>query len=188
MAQSCSLCIYIEAEVDSRVLRIGATMPTSLNDTFDGLVPMESLTRVSTQHLHRVSPHIRQTFHRTRPSQKPPLILEMVKEQLKAGQTLMIFCHDSKTCDWLSQFLQEHGVDAPRFNGAMMQRYRRGLFEQFQRGDFRCLVCTDIASRGLDTTNVTHVINYDFPNVGVFRSVDGLIECSFGQVTDHLIY
>jgi ATP-dependent RNA helicase DDX28 len=140
-------------------------MPRSLNDTLEGLVPVESLTRVTTKHLHRVMPHIKQTFHRTKPSHKSAMILELVKTGLGAGQTIMIFCRDNHTCDWLSRFLEENGITAPNLNGAMLQRLRRGRFEQFQRGEFRCLVCTDIASRGLDTTFVNHVINYDFPQV-----------------------
>ncbi|OWA54270.1 putative ATP-dependent RNA helicase DDX28 [Hypsibius exemplaris] len=147
----------------AQLVLVGATMPRSLLDTFDGIVPIESLTRVATKHLHKFAPHVKQTFHRTKPGQKAAKALELVKSSLQAGQIMMIFCRSSETCNWLSQFLEENGVLAPALNGAMMQRFRRGRFEQFQRGEFRCLVCTDIASRGLDTTLVTHILNYDFP-------------------------
>ena len=46
----------------------------------------------------------------------------------------------------------------------MLAAARAGIFASFQKGDVSVLVCTDLASRGLDTSSVQLVVNYDFPN------------------------
>uniref|UniRef100_G1MY30 Helicase C-terminal domain-containing protein n=1 Tax=Meleagris gallopavo TaxID=9103 RepID=G1MY30_MELGA len=48
--------------------------------------------------------------------------------------------------------------------GQMLAAARAGIFASFQKGDVSVLICTDLASRGLDTSSVQLVVNYDFPN------------------------
>ena len=75
----------------------------------------------------------------------------------------MIFCNMTKASDFVFKFLQSHGIPCLRLNKHLSPLERMHSFESFQRGDRDILVCTDIASRGLDTKNVRHVINFDCP-------------------------
>lgn len=60
-------------------------------------------------------------------------------------------------------FLNEQGVPCVNLNGTMSQHFRENRFAEYQSGQHLVLSCTDIASRGLDTTRTHHVINYDVP-------------------------
>lgn len=48
-------------------------------------------------------------------------------------------------------------------HGGMLQEDRLAVMNEFRRGEFRYLVATDVAARGIDIDNITHVINYDLP-------------------------
>ena len=50
-----------------------------------------------------------------------------------------------------------------KIHGGMVQEDRFAVMNDFKRGKFRYLVATDVAARGIDIDNITHVINYDFP-------------------------
>lgn len=55
----------------------------------------------------------------------------------------------------------EYPVD--KIHGGMMQDERFEVMNAFKRGQFRYLIATDVAARGIDIENITHVINYDIP-------------------------
>ena len=74
-----------------------------------------------------------------------------------------MFCNKSATVNWLGYSLEEMGVKHLRLQGEMPAAVRSGIFHSFQKGAVDVLICTDIASRGLDTSRVRLVVNYDFP-------------------------
>lgn len=63
----------------------------------------------------------------------------------------------------LSKVLMERGLKIAAIHGNKSQSQRQRALEQFKRGEIRALLATDVASRGLDIDDVTHVINYDQP-------------------------
>ena len=60
-------------------------------------------------------------------------------------------------------FLVKNNYSVNKIHGGMMQKDRLNVMEEFKKGRYRILVATDIASRGIDVENVTHVINLDIP-------------------------
>ncbi|CAJ2670213.1 DEAD-box ATP-dependent RNA helicase 10-like protein [Trifolium pratense] len=80
-----------------------------------------------------------------------------------AGSTSMVF---TRTCDatrLLALILRNLGLKAIPINGHMSQPKRLGALNKFKSGDCNILLCTDVASRGLDIPAVDMVINYDIP-------------------------
>ncbi|KAF7838325.1 DEAD-box ATP-dependent RNA helicase 10 [Senna tora] len=80
-----------------------------------------------------------------------------------AGSTSMVF---TRTCDatqLLALTLRNLGLKAIPINGHMSQSKRLGALNKFKSGDCNILICTDVASRGLDIPTVDMVINYDIP-------------------------
>lgn len=80
-----------------------------------------------------------------------------------AGSTSMVF---TRTCDatrLLALILRNLGLKAIPINGHMSQSKRLGALNKFKSGDCNILLCTDVASRGLDIPAVDMVINYDIP-------------------------
>ncbi|MBV7274143.1 DEAD/DEAH box helicase [Clostridium sp. PL3] len=75
----------------------------------------------------------------------------------------IIFCNLKDTVESLTQRLKSRGYSCSKLHGGMLQKDRIDMMESFKRGEFRFLVATDVAARGIDVENVTHVINYDIP-------------------------
>lgn len=64
----------------------------------------------------------------------------------------------------LAENLKKHGVDAEAIHGELTQKKREFVLQLFRSRKIKILVATDIASRGLDINNVSHIINYDIPS------------------------
>jgi len=79
------------------------------------------------------------------------------------GLTL-IFVETKRGADALEDFLYEERFPVASIHGDHSQAERERALHSFKTGHHRILVATDVAARGLDVRNVTHVINYDFPN------------------------
>ncbi|KAJ9139604.1 hypothetical protein P3X46_030323 [Hevea brasiliensis] len=80
-----------------------------------------------------------------------------------SGSTSMVF---TRTCDattFLALVLRNLGLRAIPINGHMTQSKRLGALNKFKAGECNILICTDVASRGLDIPSVDMVINYDIP-------------------------
>lgn len=78
--------------------------------------------------------------------------------------SMIIFCRMKVGADRITRWLQEHGYSCEAMHSNLPQKVRTRALEKFKNGQTKILVATDIASRGLDIANVTHVINYDVPD------------------------
>lgn len=75
----------------------------------------------------------------------------------------IIFCRTKDKVDYLAAKLKGRGYPAMEIHGGMVQQDRLETMRSFKRGEFRILVATDVAARGIDVEEITHVINYDLP-------------------------
>jgi ATP-dependent RNA helicase DeaD len=75
----------------------------------------------------------------------------------------LVFCRMKQTVDALTEYLTRHKIDAHAIHGDMYQGKRNRIMDKFRAGDLSVLVASDLAARGLDVDNITHVINYDLP-------------------------
>lgn len=75
----------------------------------------------------------------------------------------IIFCRTKDRVDTLCEQLTNLGYSCDKIHGGMNQDARLEVMNDFKRGDFRYLIATDVAARGIDIDNITHVINYDLP-------------------------
>lgn len=78
-------------------------------------------------------------------------------------ETAVIFCRTKENVDVEYDYLNSLGYSVDKIHGGMLQKDRISTMERFKKGDFRILVATDIASRGIDVEGITHVINIDVP-------------------------
>ncbi len=93
--------------------------------------------------------------------QKFDLLIAILKEI--NFESLIIFFQTRRGTDKISRWLIEHGQDVRVLHSDLKQRDRIGALQDFKDGKVKILSATDVASRGLDISNVTHVINYDVP-------------------------
>ncbi|WP_427138887.1 DEAD/DEAH box helicase [Psychrobacillus psychrodurans] len=75
----------------------------------------------------------------------------------------IIFCRTKERVEQLVDVLDEKGYTADKIHGGMMQEDRFEVMDDFRKGEFRYLIATDVAARGIDIDDITHVIHYDVP-------------------------
>lgn len=75
----------------------------------------------------------------------------------------IIFCRTKDRVDMVCDQLTDLGYSCDKIHGGMVQEDRLEVMDDFRRGEFLYLVATDVAARGIDIDNITHVINYDLP-------------------------
>ena len=76
----------------------------------------------------------------------------------------LVFCRTKQTVDALTDYLNRKGIEAKAIHGDMYQGQRDRVMTKFRRGELRVLVASDLAARGLDVDDISHVINYDLPD------------------------
>ena len=93
---------------------------------------------------------------------KPSLLLQLMQKHDSGGRTL-IFTRTKHGAKGLAQKLEKAGHVAAALQGNLSQNRRREVMENFRSGKVRVLVATDIAARGIDVADISHVINFDMP-------------------------
>ncbi|MFZ4065959.1 MAG: DEAD/DEAH box helicase [Phenylobacterium sp.] len=83
------------------------------------------------------------------------------KEGIKNG---IVFCNRKSEVDIVAKSLRTHGLDAAAIHGDLDQQTRMRTLDAFRNGDLKLLCASDVAARGLDIPDVSHVFNYDVPH------------------------
>jgi superfamily II DNA/RNA helicase len=90
--------------------------------------------------------------------------VETLVEHIREGGSTLVFVRTKRGADRLVQKLKRQSVRAVAMHGDMSQSARERALAQFESGKVETLVATDVAARGLDLDDVTHVINFDPPD------------------------
>jgi superfamily II DNA/RNA helicase len=75
-----------------------------------------------------------------------------------------VFCNRKRDVDILYRSLAKHGFDVGQLHGDMAQSARTETLDRFRKGEVRLLICSDVAARGIDISNLSHVFNFDVPH------------------------
>lgn len=102
-----------------------------------------------------------QSYYDVQQHMKFSLLTHLLKKE-KAG-LVMVFCNTRHNTDFVAQNLKNQGLHATAIHGGLTQNRRNAVLDHFHKGHALILVCTDVAARGLDIKNVSHVYNYDIP-------------------------
>lgn len=106
---------------------------------------------------------IEQTLYHTAQHEKTPLLLGLLaKEQPERS---MIFLNTKRDLERLSLVLNANGYKNAALSGDIAQKKREKIIKDFQDGSVNIVVATDVAARGIHVPGVTHVFNYDLPQV-----------------------
>lgn len=149
----------------AQLLVVGATFPGGVGDVLSKVTDLGKIVIIRSKMLHFLMPHVKQTFLKVKGADKILELHQALKllQQDRGGGPVLVFCNKSSTVNWVGYSLEEMGVKHARLQGEMPAAVRAGIFHSFQKGNVDVLICTDIASRGLDTSRVRLVVNYDFP-------------------------
>lgn len=112
---------------------------------------------------HRRSPAetVKHVLYPVSFSQKAALLVSLL-DQLH-WESVILFCRTKQGADLVGSLLKKHNHSVAVLHSDRNQKDREKALKGFRSGDYEVLVATDIASRGLDIQDVTHVINYDVP-------------------------
>jgi ATP-dependent RNA helicase DeaD len=75
----------------------------------------------------------------------------------------IVFCRTKENVDAITNQMKNRHYSCIKIHGGMLQNERLDAMERFKKGEFRFLVATDVAARGIDVEGITHIINYDLP-------------------------
>jgi superfamily II DNA/RNA helicase len=146
-----------------QTLFFSATMPpeiTRLTETF-----LHNPVRVEVSRAATTAENITQTLA---PSGSSPEEKRSTLRRLIRGadnfKNALIFCNRKRDVQVVYRSLEKHGFSVLALHGDMDQRMRMAALDAFRAGDVQLLVCSDVAARGLDIPDVSHVINYDAPH------------------------
>ncbi|XP_006010709.1 probable ATP-dependent RNA helicase DDX28 [Latimeria chalumnae] len=152
-------------ERKAQLVVIGATFPGGTGKLLSKVTDLGSILTVKSKRLHFLMPHVKQKFLKVKGADKATELMQLLRTLSveKPNTGMLIFCNSASTVNWLGYILDDHGIKHLRLQGQMPGAMRAGIFKTFQKGSVDVLICTDIASRGLDTGRVEMVVNFDFP-------------------------
>ncbi|MTK12015.1 MAG: DEAD/DEAH box helicase [Clostridiaceae bacterium] len=104
---------------------------------------------------------IRQLYYEVENNKKFSLLNKLIYTE--RPDSCIIFCSTKDNVDSLVQRMQSRDYSCNKLHGGMLQKDRIDTIQKFKRGEFSFLVATDVAARGIDVENITHIINYDIP-------------------------
>ena len=94
-------------------------------------------------------------------AKRTALRMLIARDDVKNG---IVFCNRKSEVDIVAKSLKTHGLDAAPIHGDLDQTTRMRTLESFRNGSLKLLVASDVAARGLDIPDVSHVFNFDVPH------------------------
>ena len=157
------------------IRRIAAMLPAQRQTLFFSATMPREIAALSATLLHdpvrvAVSPvataaeRVEQAVCFVEQSHKRTLLAQFLKRDDAGGRTL-VFSRTKHGADRIVQHLEASGLRANAIHGDKSQAMRDRALRDFREGRCNILIATDIAARGIDVDGITHVINYDLPNV-----------------------
>ena len=104
---------------------------------------------------------IEHRYYRVDRMKKDRILVRLI--EMENPDSAIIFANTKRDVEYLGQFLANYGYDADSISGDLSQRARERVMQKYRDGRLRFLVATDVAARGIDITDLSHVIQYDLP-------------------------
>lgn len=144
---------------DRAVMLFSAT----LNDKVQKLIAddIKDAIEVAVDSEYETVDSVEQKLYRVSSEQKYDAFMTLLMQE--NPQTSMIFCGTRDMVDVLGRKMKKEGIRCGMLHGEIDQQTRLRTIDGFKENRFRFLIATDVAARGVDVQNLSHVFNYDFP-------------------------
>jgi ATP-dependent RNA helicase DeaD len=141
-------------------LLFSATVPADIEQIIrDYLTDPETILlsgdEYSVENIRNVLYHTNDTYP------KPRNLLYMI--EMEEPESAIVFCNTRSDTSLVTAVLNRNGYDAELLNGELPQKERERVMAKVKRGEVRFMVATDIAARGIDISDLSHVVNYSLP-------------------------
>jgi len=144
-----------------QALFFSATLPKPIVRLAQDL--LEDPVSLSVERRSKPAEGITQALWPVREQLKKVLLLELLERDHL--DDVLVFTRTKHRANRLAEFLVKRGISADRIHGNRSQKQRTRTLAGFKSGSIRVLVATDIAARGIDVSELSHVVNFDVPNV-----------------------
>ncbi len=144
---------------ERQTMLFSATMPPKIQDLANRAVT--DPTRISISPPSTPAEGIHHGVYPISMANKPRGVLRIIQKH--EATSVLIFTRTKAGADQLCGFLEREKIPAVKIHSDRSQRQRERALSGFRQGRHRILVATDIVSRGIDVTGISHVINYDVP-------------------------
>ncbi len=142
-----------------RMLMFSATIPAQIQSLAQSF--MKNPITIRTQKKDEATRNADQIYYEVKESDKIEALTRIID---RASDFYgVIFCRTKTQCDNVGSILQKRGYEAEALHGDLSQREREIILRKMREKTIRILVATDVAARGLDISDLTHVINYSLP-------------------------
>lgn len=144
-----------------QTLFFSATMPPEIQQLANML--LNNPVKVEVTPVSSTAEMIQQSVYFVEKHNKQPLLVQLLKDE--NIESLLVFTQMKHAADKLARSLNNAGIRTEAIHGNKSQNARQNALENFKKRKTRVLVATDIAARGIDIDELTHVLNYELPNV-----------------------
>ena len=144
-----------------QTLFFSATMPPIIQQLANSILSNPAMVRVSP--LSSTADTIEQTLFYVDKDDKKKLLVHLLQD--KAIVSALVFTRTKHGANKIAEYLCKSGFDTQAIHGNKSQNARQQALQSFKNGKNRVLVATDIAARGIDIDELSHVINYELPNI-----------------------
>ncbi len=153
--------IVAKTPVRRQTLFFSATMPKDIAELAEQMLrdPARVAVTPAATTVERITQRIIHVDH----SAKPALLAQLLQQE-QVGRAL-IFTRTKHGADKVVKGLAKAGISSDAIHGNKSQNHRERVLAAFRSGEIRTLVATDIAARGIDVDGISHVVNFDLPNV-----------------------
>lgn len=142
-----------------QTLMFSATIDQKIEDMAREYLTRPEIVRSTANQLDSSS--IEQKIHYLREFAKDEFLLELINGL--PDSSVLIFTQTRRKAGFIADKLRAADVQAEEIHGEIKQNRREKIMARYRSGDFKVLVATDIAARGLDIPHISHVVNYDLP-------------------------
>jgi ATP-dependent RNA helicase RhlE len=147
--------------VDRQTLLFSATMSTEIEKIASSMMIEPEFIEVSKR--GKVTDLVEQTVYPVAANSKTVLLLDLLERE--KFERVLVFTRTKRGADKIAHILEKREHKSNRIHGDRSQSQREAALRGFKNGSTRVLVATDVAARGIDIDSVSHVINYDIPEV-----------------------
>ena len=153
--------IVAKTPIKRQTLFFSATMPKDIAELAEAMLrdPARVAVTPAATTVERITQRIIQVDH----AAKPALLAQLLKQE--TVDRALIFTRTKHGADKVVKGLERAGIAANAIHGNKSQNHRERTLAAFRSGEIRTLVATDIAARGIDVDGISHVVNFDLPNV-----------------------
>ncbi|MBN2250529.1 MAG: DEAD/DEAH box helicase [Candidatus Altiarchaeota archaeon] len=144
---------------ERQTMLFSATIPERIRNLVHSMMKNPETISVTPEEL--TVEEIEQWYYEIPQEAKLDKFIEVVRKETPSSA--IVFCNTKRWAETLSKLMQRRGLKTQALHGDLSQNQRDNVMEGFRKGRFSFMVATDVAARGLDIEDVSHIFNYDIP-------------------------